>query len=88
MTLREGYWRDEGVIEGLMATLGLCDDEDDCWDDMYNLVPRDVTGGDDYYPAAVRDLSVTFFDESGVERSVTMKPLTKRYTPKDFGSRW
>lgn len=88
MTLEEGYWRNEDTIEKLMMALGVCNNRDECWGTVYDLVPRDVTGGDDYYPAAIRDMKVTFFDESGVERSVKLKKLDKKYTPKDFGSRW
>lgn len=89
MNLRDGYWREEGYIMKLMTTLGLCNgNNDDCWELMYDYINRDVTVKPFYYPAAVRDLQVTFFDESGVERSVSLKNLDKKYTPKNFGSRW
>ena len=85
--LLNGYW-DEGLIEKLMVALNILSDGDEVWEVMNDYIPRDVTGGDDYYPAAVRGLTVTYFDPSGVERKVKLKPPTKVYTPKDFGGRW
>lgn len=85
--LKGGYWGDDTVQE-LIQTLGIANNGDDIWEVMLDYVPRDVTGGDDYYPAHVRNISVTYFDSSGVEREVKLNPPDTLYKTKDFGSRF
>ena len=86
-SLKGTYWEDS-TLKKLMKTLGIVSNDNEVWEIMSDYVPRDVTGGDDYYPANVNNISVTYFDSSGVERRVKLNPPDRIYNPKDFGSRW
>ena len=76
-------YRESDLIK-LVKVIGLCDDEDECWDYVSDILPRDMTNYDGR--AVPSDFKITYFDSSGVERSVKLNPLQKVYTPQELRS--